>query len=121
MKLEQLTPEEEKVIVKKGTEAPFSGKYNNFFEPGEYYCKRCGAKLFQSKDKFKADCGWPSFDDEVPSALKKITDPDGMRTEIICSNCGAHLGHAFTGERMTRKNTRYCVNSISLNFKKEEK
>jgi peptide methionine sulfoxide reductase msrA/msrB len=112
----KLTPEEERVIVHKGTEAPFTGKYNNFFEAGVYTCKRCGAKLFESTAKFRSDCGWPSFDEQVPGAVRWVPDADGVRTEIICANCGAHLGHVFIGERLTPKDTRYCVNSISMNF-----
>ena len=112
----KLTPEEERVIVNKGTEMPFSGKYFAFWEKGTYVCRRCGAKLYRSENKFEADCGWPSFDDEIPGAVKRLRDPDGMRTEIQCANCGAHLGHVFIGEQFTKKNTRHCVNSISMNF-----
>jgi peptide methionine sulfoxide reductase msrA/msrB len=112
----KLTPEEERVIVQKGTEAPFTGKYNNFFESGVYTCKRCGAKLFESTSKFRSECGWPSFDEQIPGAVKWVPDADGLRTEIICANCGAHLGHVFIGEKLTPKDTRYCVNSLSMNF-----
>jgi peptide methionine sulfoxide reductase msrA/msrB len=116
MKLNKLTPEEEAVIVYKKTERPFSGKFNDFFEKGMYICKRCNAPLYRSDDKFRSECGWPSFDDEIPGAVKRIDDPDGIRTEIICAKCGAHLGHVFTGEGLTAKNTRYCVNSVSMDF-----
>ena len=116
MKMNQLTPEEERVIVYKGTEMPFTGEYENNFKPGIYVCRRCGTPLYRSDDKFDARCGWPSFDDEVSGAVKRVPDPDGERTEIECATCGAHLGHVFLGEGLTRKDTRHCVNSISLKF-----
>jgi peptide methionine sulfoxide reductase msrA/msrB len=111
-----LTKEEARVINDKGTEAPFSGKYVNHKAKGTYVCKKCGSALFYSTDKFDSDCGWPSFDDEITGAVKRLPDPDGSRTEITCESCGAHLGHVFEGERFTKKNLRHCVNSVSLDF-----
>ena len=112
----KLTKEEETVIVHKGTEMPFSGKYFASWEIGTYVCKHCGAPLYRSESKFEANCGWPSFDDALPGAVKRLPDPDGVRTEIQCARCGAHLGHVFAGEGFTEKNTRHCVNSISMDF-----
>ena len=117
----KLTPKEEAVIVNKGTEMPFTGKYYAFWEKGTYVCKRCGTPLYRSENKFEADCGWPSFDDEISGAVKRTKDVDGVRTEITCANCGAHLGHVFIGEGYTKKNVRHCVNSISMDFIPEEK
>ena len=112
----ELTQREREVIEARGTEAPFSGKYDNFYEAGSYVCRRCNAQLYRSEDKFDAHCGWPAFDDEVAGAVKRLPDPDGQRIELECASCGAHLGHVFLGERLTVKNTRHCVNSLSMKF-----
>jgi methionine-R-sulfoxide reductase len=120
-KLKPLSPEEEQVIVNKGTEIPFTGKYFAFWEKGTYVCKRCGAKLYRSENKFESNCGWPSFDNEIPGAVKRLPDSDGVRTEIQCTNCGAHLGHVFVGEHLTEKDTRHCVNSMSMDFIPDKK
>ena len=114
--MNQLTPEEEDVIKHKGTERPFTGEYDDFFKDGTFICRRCNSPLFSSKAKFDANCGWPAFDENFPDAVKRLLDEDGHRTEIQCSNCDGHLGHVFEGEEMTPRNTRHCVNSLSIRF-----
>ena len=112
----ELTAQERYVIESKGTEPPFSGEYDDFYETGTYICRRCNAELYRSEDKFDARCGWPAFDDEIPGAVRRLPDPDGMRIEVECMNCSGHLGHVFLGERLTEKSTRHCINSLSMKF-----
>jgi peptide-methionine (R)-S-oxide reductase len=121
MNYNKLSPLEERIIVHKATEPPFSGEYDDFYEDGIFICRRCNIPLFSSKSKFDAGCGWPSFDDSFPNTIKRVPDPDGIRTEIECANCGAHLGHEFVGEHLTDKNTRECVNSLSIRFISQDK
>ena len=116
MEYKKLNPEEARVILNKGTEMPYTGEYDKFYEKGVYTCKQCGTELFKSADKFNSGSGWPSFDDSIEGRVKEITDADGMRVEIVCATCGGHLGHVFRGEQITPKSTRHCVNSISMEF-----
>ena len=111
-----LSAEEKYIIEGKGTERPFTGEYDDFYEAGIYVCRRCNAELYRSGDKFDARCGWPAFDQEISGAVKQLPDPDGMRIEIECANCNGHLGHVFMGERLTATNARHCVNSLSMKF-----
>jgi len=116
-----LNDKEKAILEKKSTEPPFSGEYDDFYKAGTFICRRCNFPLFSSKSKFDAHCGWPAFDSEFPNSLIRKVDSDGERTEILCANCGGHLGHVFVGEFLTKNNTRHCVNSLSIKFIPEGK
>ena len=118
-KYNKLTPEETHVILNKGTERPFTGEYAQFKQNGTFICRQCNSPLYRSNDKFDSHCGWPSFDDSIPESVQRVPDPDGRRTEIICRNCGGHLGHVFENEGFTPKDMRHCDNSVSIRFEAE--